>query len=191
MSGPNRSSDLRNKLSAIAVVLTSIGTTSAALTGNFGVLRWDMSNPSTVETDRPCTDVRTIDLALSEIRATRAILAIPDLADDRAFWMYVTAVDAALTSHETAETHATAQARNADLRNLAASLALARTAFQDQVATLSGWLAITEAVRPDAPRYAKVPSRFQRSGSVDLIETPQVSLSEIEMRFLIDQQLAS
>ncbi len=179
MNGPNRSSALRDKLGATAVFLASGGATRAALTGGYGPFRWDMSNPSTLELRRPGTALRTIDieLALSEIRATQSILVIPDLADDRAFWMYVTAVDAALTSLKL----------NSDLQTLAASLALARTAFQDQVATLSGWLAVTHAARPNGPRYVNVAARFRRGESVDVIETPQVSVSDVEVSFLLDK----
>lgn len=113
-----------------------------------------------------CNTIQAIEMALSEVRSTRAILHVREAAEDRAFWSYVSAVDLALKGYEAST------AGDRETRSFAASLAFARTALQDQLATLPTWVAVARAARPDLDRYARVPDRFRAPESIELLDQP-------------------
>ncbi len=181
MTSMNSNQELFEKLGKFVALFSLVGVGCSTVTPFLSEpVRWEMSNASTIEVGAARSTIQTIEMALSEVRAARTILHLREVADDRAFWSYLSAVDVALQSYE-----ASAKG-DRETRSFAASLAFARTALQDQIATLPAWIAVARAARPDLDRYARVPARFCASEPVDVVAQASPGADDVNLWFALD-----
>jgi hypothetical protein len=181
MTSMNGNQELFEKLGQMVAIFSLVGVSTSAVTPFLSEpVRWEMSNASTIEVEPTRNTIQTIEITLSEVRSARAVLHVREVADDRAFWSYLSAVDAALQAYDSSTKS------DRDTRSFAASLAFARTALQDQVSTLPAWVAVARAARPDLERYARVPARFRASESVDVVAQTLPSVEDVNLWFALD-----
>jgi hypothetical protein len=181
MTIANSNQELFEKLGQFVAIFSLVGVSSSTMTPLFSEpARWEMSSASTIEVESARSTIQAIEMALSEVRSARAILHVREAGEDRAFWSYVTAVDVALKTYEASGKG------DRETRGFAASLAFARTALQDQIATLPTWVAVARAARPDLDRYARVPNRFRATRPVELLEQTLPSADDANLWFVLD-----
>jgi hypothetical protein len=166
--------ELFEKLGRFVVILSLVNAGTPAVTPSAGMeRRWEMSDASTMVEPARAT-LRGMQLALTEVRSARAILSVHEATEDRAFWSYVTAVEQAVNSYDLSDKGERAT------RGLAASLAFARAALQDQVATLPTWMALSRAAFVDLDRYPTVPARF-KAQPVSMLEVAAPSVEDVDL----------